>query len=394
MTRVPGVALCIALGVCGCSKSVPTPSPTPAPTHATVNLQALLQSRIRAEAFLALPAGQAVPLTTLVRPASLVPLVLTQTAGWEQAQRRRLQGRTEVTRANQRGIQEFSTRLRERQDRFLEISKSYFEDQERPQARSQADDDRKEAMRTVSEEVARLKDDLSLAQTQYQISRALASPANDTLLAPDEPEKVAKEVKRLRAIPLRAQIQVDALTGVRRARVAWENGVAPRNARVLYAASRDALETLCQELEDTIKRAELQAEQKRLQSAQERESEIKQRVEQRLEGLRSRDETFSLRLDQEESLNRVLLAEELPTRRAAGTPPSSGLPVRPRGPSPQLEESRPAKRENNEQKALVAELRAQVEDIAKRRGIIVSFSPLPGVPDRTREFANWIKVSL
>ncbi|MBB6051887.1 hypothetical protein [Armatimonas rosea] len=359
-----------------------------------MDLEALVQSHVRTEALLALPAGQPVPLTTLVRPAALVPLVLTQTAGWEQAQRRRLQGRAEVTRANQRGIQEFGTRLRERQDRFLEISKSYFEDQERPQARSQADDDRKEAMRTVSEEVARLKDDLSLAQTQFQISRALASPANDTLLAPDEPEKVAKEVKRLRAIPLRAQIQVDSLTGVRRARVAWENGVAPRNPRVLYAASRDALETLCQELEDTIKRAELQAEQKRLQSAQERESEIKQRVEQRLEGLRSRDETFSLRLDQEESLNRVLLAEELPTRRAAGTPPSSGLPVRPRGSSPQVVESRPAKRENNEQKALVAELRAQVEDIAKRRGIIVSFSPLPGVPDRTREFANWIKVSL
>lgn len=258
-----------------------------------------------------------------------------------------------------------------------------------------AAEDRSEAQRTVADQVLALKDDLALAQTQYQISRALASPANDTLLFPDEPEKVAAEVERLKAAQLRAAIQVDPVTGVRRARVLWANGVPPRNPRVHYAASRDVLEVLCRELEARITTAETTAEQKRQQSADERESEIKQRVGQRLEGLKSRDETFLLRLDQEESLGRVLLAEELPTRRAAGRAPGSPLPAvkslrAPKGSSPTATTTL----ERGWQVAQEADLRARVQDVAQRRGILVSFSPQPGVPDRTAEFARWIKVSL
>jgi hypothetical protein len=398
--RVPGVALCTSLTLCaglggsGCGKSTPAPAPTPAPTRASVRLDALVQAQPFAAELRRLPVAAPVSLAVASSPAPLSAISLTQTVSWEQAQERRLTGREAAKRADNQGILDFSERLYDRQQRFLEISKSQFEAQERLAIAGKAAEDRLEAQRMVTDQLAALKDDISLAQTQYQISRALASPANDTLLAPDEPEKVAAEVKRLKAANLKAQIQVDPLTGVRRARVLWINGLPPRNPRVLYAASRDALADLCQELEDRLTLSETQAEAKRIENASEREKEISQHVAQRLEGLRSRDETFVLRLDQEESLSRVLLAEELPTRRAADIPPGQRLPSSKGEALLGKTGSSASKTENDWRKTLEVDVRARVEDVAKRKGIVVSFSPAPGVPDRTSEFANWIKVGL
>lgn len=359
-----------------------------------MRLDALVQAQPFAAELRPLPGAAAVPLAAATAPAPLPTISLTQTPGWEQAQARRLAGREAAKRADNQGILDFGERLYERQRRFLDISKSQFEAQERLAIAGKAAEDRLEAQRTVTDQQTALKDDLSLAQTQYQISRALASPANDTLLAPDEPEKVAAEVKRLKAANLKAEIQVDPLTGVRRARVLWANGLPPRNPRVLYAASRDVLADLCRELEDRLALSETQAEAKRLANAKEREEEINQHVAQRLEGLRSRDETFVLRLDQEESLGRVLLAEELPTRRAADIPPGQRLPTSKGGAALWKSGSSATKTEKDWRKTLEVEVRARVEDVAKRKGILVSFSPAPGVPDRTSEFANWIKVGL
>ncbi|WP_395142595.1 hypothetical protein [Armatimonas sp.] len=248
--------------------------------------------------------------------------------------------------------------------------------------------------------MALLRDDIALAQIQYQISQALASPANDTLLAPDDPVKVQAEVTRLKAAALRAEIQTDPLTGVRRAKVLWTGGTPPRNPRVLYAASRDVLKVLCDTLDGQVAQAQKDADQKRLLSAREREAEVQIRIAQRLEGLRSRAENFVLRLDQEESLGKILLAEELPTRRAASASlPLTSSPTT--APSPKNTvflkplTSLPTNQTlTTERSALEAEVRAAVLDVAQRRGIMISFRPRPGVPDRTAEFANWIKVSL
>ena len=339
-------------------------------------------------------------LSTYLRPAALAPTPLTQTAGWESTQQRRLQGRSALQVADQKGIQEFGEHLRQRQTRLLEISQAQFEAQERLLTAGKAQEDREEAQRSIAERVEALREDLSLAQAQYQVSRALASSSNDTLLYPDEPEKVAAEVERLKAAKLRAEIKVDALTGVRRAKVLWAGGVPPRNPRVLYAASRDVLKVLCDQLADQVTLAETSAEEKREQSAQDREQEVRRRVAQRLEGIRSRDETFLLRLDQEESLSGILLAEELPTRRAAEEQPVSKPVEKLRQPQERAKKSveiaseKKTKESMQSASELEAEVRAAVLDIAKRRGIRVSFSPRPGLPDRTAEFANWIKVSL
>ena len=382
------------MALAGCSlPSLKVISP-PKPTDAWVRLDYLVTLHpLAIEAPSKMPQQPSVTLTQQTQGVGLTKPDLPRTAGWEQAQRRRLQGRVALQEADRAGIQEFGERLQRRQARFLEISRAQFEVQERLLTAGKAQEDREEAQRSVSEQVAALNDDLSLAQTQYQVSRALASPANDSLLAPDEPEKVAAEVARLKAAKLRAEIQVDPL-GVRRAKVLWQEGGPPRNARVLYAASRDALKVLCDALEAQVARAELLAEAKRQKKADEREIEVGQRVAQRLEGIRSRDETFLLRLDQEEGLSRILLAEELPTRRAAGSQrtaslsPSVSVNMNRKGtlPTVQPKESAPS--------ALEAEIRAVVQDVARRRGIRVSFSPRSGVPDRTTEFAQWIKVRL
>ncbi|WP_395088410.1 hypothetical protein [Armatimonas sp.] len=333
-------------------------------------------------------------------PSVLTTSLFSEIPGWETAQQRRREARKRLQEADLQGIQEFSERLQQRQTRFWAISQALFEVQERRTSVAKAQEDRLEAERSVSEKVAMLRDDLALAQIQYQISQALASPANDTLLAPDDPVKVQAEVTRLKAAALRAEIQTDPLSGVRRAKVLWTRGSPPRNPRVLYAASRDVLKVLCDTLDAQVTQVQKDAEQKRLLRAQEREAEVQIQIAQHLEGLRSRSESFVLRLDQEESLGKILLAEELPTRRAA----SGSLPLTsPLTPSPSPKNTAPVKQLTSlptnstlitERSALEAEVRAAVLDIAQRKGILISFRPRPGVPDRTAEFANWIRVSL
>ncbi len=386
-------SLLVLVSLAGCNLPTPKAVPSPKPTEAWVRLDSLMAlqpvSRVPA-------AVQQQPVTKLipeVRPPLLIEPLLTRTTGWDQAQQRRLSARAALEGADQAGFQEFGERLRRRQIRFLEISKAQFEVQERLVAMGKDQDDQEEAQRSVAEQVAALNDDLSLAQIQYQVSRALASPANDTLLAPDEPVKVAAEVERLKANKLRAELQVDSL-GLRRAKVIWPGGAPPRNARVLYAAARDALKELCDSLEAQISQTEVLAEVKRQWRREERELEVRQRVAQRLEGIKSRDETFLLRLDQEEGLSRVLLAEELPTRRAAEQAVIASMPS-----SQQVKTNHQnipllVRSKESASSAQEAEIRAVVQDIARQRGIRLYFAPRPGVPDRTAEFAQWIKVRL
>ena len=286
-------------------------------------------------------------------------------------------------------------RLPARQVRVLEIRRGQFEAEERLRVAGEAQTDRENQEKTVLARMGELRDDLSLAKAQYEISFALASLENDSFLIPDDPIKVEAEVKRLKAAKLRAEIRTDATSGIRRARVLWPGGVLPRSVRVLYAASRDALKVLCDQLELEVTQAETGAEATRRQRAVERESEIKSQVARRLEGIRSQDESLNLRLDQEDNLGKTLLAEELPTRRAsvAGAPIESqgatliaALPTR--AGRPQRQSSRSTAESEQEQ------VRAAVLDEAQKRGIRVRFSPASGVPDRTVEFANWIKVKL
>ena len=394
------LAMVVSLGVIGCSQPAPVRLATPKPTWAWVRLDALIANRP-----LAKKAKDVSPIGVPARAQMAFPLALTtslfsEVSAWETAQQRRLEARKRLQEADLQGEQEFSKRLQQRQARFGAISQAQLEVQERRTAVDKAKEDRLEAERSISEKVALLKDDLALAQIQYQISQALASPANDTLLAPDDPVKVQAEVARLKATALRAEIQTDPLTGVRRAKVLWTGGSPPRNPRVLYAASRDVLKVLCDTLDDQVAQVQKDAEKKRLLSAQEREADAQVRIAQRLEGQRSRDENFVLRLNQEESLGKILLAEELPTRRATST----SLPLTsPRIPSPSPQNATPGKRLTSlstnstlttERSALEAEVRAAVLDVAQRKGIRISFRPRPGVPDRTAEFANWIRVSL
>ena len=385
------------LALVGCSSSSPRPVSSPKPTEALVRLDVLMARH---------PLSAALPLVKMPPPLFLEsgttpPLLkeqsLAQTTGWDVAQKRRLAGRDALRGADQAGIQEFGERLRQRQARLLEISEAQIEAQERLLVAGKAQEDREEAQKSVAEQLALIKDDVSLAQTQYQVSRALASPENNTMLIRDEPEKVATEVERLKKAGLRAEIQIDPITQARRAKVLWAGGVPPRNPRVLYAASRDVLKVLCDEMSGRVAKVEAQAEEKRKQSAQDRDEEVRRRVAQRLEGIRSRDETFLLRLDQEESLSRILLAEELPTRRAAGKLPSVALrPPQTQGDAvPAKAAVQPIqKKQESATSPLEAELRAAVLDVAQRRRIRVSFTPRPGLPDRTTEFAKWIKVSL
>jgi hypothetical protein len=391
-SRSSAIAL---LALAGCSSSSPKPTPSPKPTEALVRLDILMERHRLSASLPKVPFSSPLSLEQLTAPLPLKEPLLAQTAGWDAAQKRRLAGRDALTGADQIGIQEFGERLRRRQTRLLEISKAQIEAQEQLLVAGKAQEDREEAQKSVSEQLALLKDDVFLAQTQYQVSQALASPENNTLLVRDEPEKVAAEVERLKKAGLRAEIQVDELTQTRRAKVLWAGGIPPRNPRVLYAASRDVLKVLCDQMSVQVAQVEAQAEEKRKLRTQDRDDEVRRRVAQRLEGIRSRDETFLLRLDQEQNLSRILLAEELPTRRAAGKP------ARVAAPPPKLAAAlgkmtaQPIlRREESATAPLEAELRAVVLDVAQRRRIRVSFTPRPGLPDRTMEFANWIKVSL
>ncbi len=394
------LAMVVSLGATGCSQTAPVRLATPKPTWAWVRLDALIVNSPlakKADDFspIAVPAQAQIAL-----PLALTTSLFAEVPAWETVQQRRLEARKKLQEADLQGEQEFTGRLQQRQTRFWAISQAQLEVQERRTSVDKAKEDRLEAERSVSEKVAMLRDDLALAQIQYQISQALASPANDTLLAPDDPVKVQVEVARLKATALRAEIQTDPLTGVRRAKELWPGGSPPRNPRVLYAASRDVLKVLCDTLDGQVAQAQKDAEQKRLLSAQEREADVQIRIAQRLEGLRSRDENFVLRLNQEESLGKILLAEELPTRRAA----SVSLPLTsPLNPSSSPKNTAPVKwltslptssTLTTERSALEAEVRAAVLDVAQRKGILISFRPRPGVPDRTAEFANWIRVSL
>ncbi|WP_309715181.1 hypothetical protein [Armatimonas sp.] len=379
----------------GCSSSSPRPVPSPKPTEALVRLDVLMARHPLSAALPKVPSPQPLSLERVTAPPLLTEQLLAQTSGWDVAQQRRLAGRDALTGADQVGVQEFGERLRRRQARLLEISKAQIEGQEQLLVAGKAQEDREEAQKSIVEQLALMKDDISLAQTQYQVSQALASPENNTLLIRDEPEKVAAEVERLKKAGLRAEIQIDPTTQARRAKVLWADGVPPRNPRVLYAASRDVLKVLCDQMSVRVAQVEVQAEEKRKQSAQDRDEEVRRRVAQRLEGIRSRDETFLLRLDQEENLSRILLAEELPTRRAAGKLPAVAIRPPQVGTLPKKPTVQPIlKREESASSPLEAELRAAVLDVAQRRRIRVSFTPRPGLPDRTTEFANWIKVSL
>jgi len=379
----------------GCSSSSPKPTPSPKPTEALVRLDVLMAQHRLSAALPKMPSSQPLSQEQAADPSLLKEQLLAQTSGWDVAQRRRLAGRDALMGADQVGIQEFGERLQRRQARLLEISKAQIEAQEQLLVAGKAQEDREEAQRSIVEQLNLLKDDIFLAQTQYQVAQALASPENNTLLVRDEPEKVAAEVERLKKAGLRAEIQVDPATQIRRAKVLWAEGAPPRNPRVLYAASRDVLKVLCDQMSARVAQVEAKAEEKRKQSAQERDEEVRRRVAQRLEGIKSRDETFLLRLDQEENLSRILLAEELPTRRAAGKRPSATI----RPPQAAILPIKPTvqtlrKKEEIATSPLEAELRAVVLDVAQRRRIQVSFTPRPGLPDRTMEFANWIKVSL
>lgn len=276
--------------------------------------------------------------------------------------------------------------------RLLEIRRALFEAEQRSRVAGEAQQDRENQKQAVIQRMTEIQADLGLARTQYEISLALASPANETLITPDNPTLIATEVAKLKKNKLRAEVQVDPQTGVRRARVLWPNSVGPQNVRVLYAASRDALKELCDGLEDQLRRAEVDAEAARAQSAVRREQEIKTQVAQRVEGLRAQDESLGLRLDQEDNLGKTLLAEELPTRRAS-IPAVTEAIVKGKGVSPSLP-SAPLLPERRPRKALQEEVRTTVLEEAARRGIRVRFSPAPGVPDRTAEFDNWIKVLL
>lgn len=393
-------AVVVSLGGAGCGKTAPAPLATPEPSRAWVRLETLLASHPLEKTLPQLPMTRLPEGFISVPPSVLTTSPLPDTTSWEVAQKRRREARSTLQESDQQGIQGFAARLQQRETRFWAISQANFEAQERLVSVGKAKEDRLAAANSITEKVALLKDDLALAKTQYEISRILASPANDTLLTPDTPVKVQEEVTRLKAANLRAEIQTDALTGVRRAKVLWAGGLPPRNPRVLYAASRDVLKTLWDSLEAQVSKVEAEAEEKWLQSAQEREAEIQIKVIQHLEGLRSIDENFVLRLDQEQSLNQILLAEELPARRAVSTSPLP-LPITMQGGAVALPpRSAPSSgttksvASDKARSALEAEVRAAVLDVAQRRGIRVSFSPSPGVPDRTAEFVNWIRVSL
>lgn len=334
----------------------------------------------------------ATPQHVVVLPASLVPAPLATSLGWESAQVRRTLARESFRLDDTGALNEFTLRLQNRQERLLEIRRAQFEAEQRLYVAGEAQKDRDSQQESVLKRMSELQADLGLARAQYEISRALASPENDTLMTPDNPTLIAAEVAKLQAGQLRAAIQVDPKTGVRRARVLWPSSAAPRNVRVLYAASRDALKELCDTLETQIRRAETDAEATRVERANQREEDIRKQVNQRLEGIRAQNESRGLPFDQEDSLGKTLLAEALPTRRASV--PTSALPSPPplRLPSPPLSPTLTAER--RPVRALQEEVRAAVLDEAARRGIQVRFSPAPGVPDRTAEFANWIKVAL
>lgn len=332
------------------------------------------------------------PTHRIVFPAPLTPAPLAASSGWESAQVRRTLARESFKLDDTGALNEFTRRLQNRQQRLLEIRRAQFEAEQRLRVAGEAQQDRDTQREAVLQRMSELQADLGLARAQYEISRVLASPDNDTLMTPDNPTLIAAEVAKLKAGQLRAAIQVDPKTGVRRARVLWPSSAAPRNVRVLYAASRDALKELCETLETQIRRAETEAEATRIERANQREEDIRKQVNQRLEGIRAQNESRGLQLDQEDSLSKTLLAEALPTRRASvPTPAVSPLPpLRLPSPSPNLiltAERRPVR-------VLQEEVRAAVLDEAARRGIQVRFSPAPGVPDRTAEFANWIKVAL
>lgn len=335
------------------------------------------------------------PNRILAWPPLLVNQLLTQTRTWDEVQQRRLQGREALRRADTEGIDALAARLQARQARVIEIRRAQFEAEERLRVSGEAQIDRENQAKSVLERMEEIRDDLSLAKAQYEISRVLASPENDTFLIQEDPIKVAAEIQRLKSTNLRAEIQIDVKTGVKRARVLWPGGVSPRSVRVLYAASRDALKVLCDSLEREVSQAETDAASVRKQRAIERENDIKNQVAQRLEGIKGQSESLNLRLDQEDNLAKIFLAEELPTRRASVSAPTqeikktntvSPLPQRLR---PVAAQSLPNFRANE-----LEELRAAVLDEAQKRGIRVRFSPASGVPDRTAEFANWIKVKL